>query len=231
MQKANKMSSKHPIDKLFEQKMAEYSSNPSPKLWEKMESRLPQKRNSSKSKYALFLLCFVFLAGLVFFTSEKPQKQQATAHIQQEIVVMPEKSSKLASENQNILKEKVLEKKEEIFEKNIPIQATPASKKASSMQKTQKEANPEEDKEVNSEKIEKDTITKQSIQVTDTTKTPENTKPKGTKIIIKLSEPEQPKESRARDFASTKAGKFLKKAKKVKNGEADLPYFGIVLKN
>ncbi len=225
------MSSKHPFDKLFEQKMAEYSSNPSPKLWEKMESRLPQKRKSNKSKYALFLLCFIFLAGLVFFTSEKPQKQEATAHIQQEIVVMPEKSSKFAPESINIHKGEVLEKKEEIFEKNIPIQATPTSKKASSIQKVQQEESSEKDPKANVEKLDNDTIAKQSIRITDTTKTPENTKPKGTKIIIKLSEPEPPKESKARDFASTKAGKFLKKAKKVKNGEADLPYFGIVLKN
>lgn len=225
------MSTKHPIDNLFEQKMAEYSSKPSPKLWEKLESHLPQKKNNHISKYSLFLLCFVFLSGLVFFMFEKLQEQEATAHKQQEIVMIPEKSSKLASENQNILKEKVLEKKEEIFEKNIPIQATPTSKKASSMQKAQNEENREKDKEVNTEKTEKDTLTKQSIQITDTTKTPENTKPKGTKIIIKLSEPELPKESKARDFASTKAGKFLRKAKKVKNGEADLPYFGIVLKN
>ena len=225
------MISKHPIDKLFEQKMAEYSSNPSPKLWEKIESRLPQKRKSYNSKYTLLLLCLFFIAGFVFFIFEKAQEQNPRANTQQEAIAIAEKSQKLASESQNIQKEEVLEKKEEIFEKNIPIQATPTSKKASSMQKAQKEANPEEDKEVNLEKIEKDTITKQSIQITDTTKTPENTKPKGTKIIIKLSEPELPKESKARDFASTKAGKFLKKAKKVKNGEADLPYFGIVLKN
>lgn len=237
---------KHSIDKLFEDKLKDYTSTPSINLWDRIEKQMPQEQKKEKGFLRRFwwlcLLLFIPVSIGVWYVNQdknialKQESNMNNQNIQSNIE--NNKTQKLAISEEKKTEEKAnqieeskkdLIKKEHQYsenkefsinqkknEKNIEPEATPETEITSTHQKAEEK----EIKQNSNEKIEEKA--KEEIKKTDSVK-PQQPAKKGVKVIIKLSEPEEPKEGKARDFASTKAGKFLKKVKQIKNGETGIP--------
>jgi len=238
---------KHPIDRLFEEKLKDFAEMPATNLWERIEKQIPHQKEQDKGFFRRFWWVLLLLLPMgasiryVQYTKHETNAQKVekntnqmpqTAQIVENTQSVGETSETLLEGNtteriqENAIQQPVNEKNE----KNIKTDATPAEQNASSNQKVEeREKTTEEPTEKIVEKDKENTtpIKENTNKNTDTIKN--NATKKGVKVIIKLSEPEEPKEGKARDFASTKAGKFLKKAKRIKEGETKIPPLTITL--
>lgn len=242
---------KNPIDKLFEDKLKDYNSTPALNLWDRIEKQIPHEQKEEKSFLRRFwwlcLLLFIPMSiGIWYMSYEKNTTQKSenmATHINAQKLVdiennetkniinsgkkeSEEKIEKTEETKNNFTKKEPQDPENKEFsinqkknEKNIQSEATSEKEISSTNQKAEEKEVKQNSNEKTEEKV------KEETKKTDTAK-PQPAK-KGVKVIIKLSEPEEPKEGKARDFASTKAGKFWKKVKKIKNGDFELPKFSI----
>ncbi|MDX1905075.1 MAG: hypothetical protein SFU27_13035 [Thermonemataceae bacterium] len=225
---------KHKIDKLFENAFVEFVSTPNANLWERIETQIPQSssKKTHKKRFIWLLLSLLFLAiswvsyryshEELLAGSHKPKKAEYVASIPTHTNMDTQENDKKfdvnAATKHHLEPTTVLEKKIGSETPNLP----PAEEK--SIELIQKE-----EKKMTEVEIKKDSIS-QSISSKPLKDTLQKSQtPKGTKIIIKLSEPEPSQEGKARDFAATKTGKFLRKLKKIKNGESKIPKLHIAL--
>ncbi|MCS6796125.1 MAG: hypothetical protein RMJ97_10230 [Raineya sp.] len=243
---------KHPVDKLFAEKFADFSPEPSTHFWENLETNLEQKKhNKGNQRYfwialtTTILLVILAIVGWKFI--EKPQIKANNNHFSQKqnsSIAYLQKANPSPTNPQEIkqvvksvvgikqenvtrpVKPKKMHKKDTLKEiqtlesrnwevKNDKVNLKPTENQFSSSKDSLFNFQPNENLKANSAK---DSIRSNSP------------KSKGTKIIIKLPEPEPTRESKARDFASSRLGKFLKNLQKFKEGEIQ-PRLNFELKN
>lgn len=227
---------KHPIDRLFQEKLENFIPMPSPHLWERVQATLPEKgpRKSYWKWWTLSVLVVLVGSFCVWkiafeYSTQKVEKVPLEALVSKNLENNSRKILEKTFENQKIdhqenliskraVREGFFEYKNRKTEKNDTLLATPQPKQASYVQKVNdKTTMPAETLEI----MPKEDATEKEKVIITTPNAPKDSvgqPKKGTKIIIKLSEP-LPQESKARDFASTKTGKFLQKVRKIKEGE------------
>ncbi|MCU0436274.1 MAG: hypothetical protein MUC49_00065 [Raineya sp.] len=239
---------KKSIDKLFEDKLKDYTSTPSINLWDRIEKQIPHEQKQEKGFFRRFwwlcLLLFVPVGiGIWYINQDKntaqkneivmehtPKQSNHDTNEMIDVVSSENQKDKEKAENTEEVKNNLTQKyaqdaenkdfsiNQKKNEKNIKTEATSEKEISSTNQKA-------EEKEVKQNSNEK-TEEKAKEEIKETKKV-DSVKPqpakKGVKVIIKLSESEEPKEGKARDFASTKTGKFLRKLKQIKEGETGIP--------
>lgn len=225
----------HLTDKLFREKFTDFSSEPSKHLWEVLEEKLERKKSKHK-EYMWLLWSIVFMMTITFVIFKFVQNERKSYTESNNLAKNSNSTSTSISHNNSpILKvtpKEILQEKPKV-EKQImnPSSSKDFSQRISDRKSHKPTTKTEENIEKNTEK---DTLRKVQEALSDEIKENKEAKninndtlkllpnPKGTKIIIKLPEPEPSKEGKARDFASTKFGKFLKNVQKLKNAELKL---------
>ncbi|KOY86217.1 hypothetical protein AD998_08710 [bacterium 336/3] len=235
---------KNPIDKLFEDKLTDYTSTPSVNLWDRIEKQIPYEQKEEKSFLRRFwwlcLLLFIPMSIGIWYmsyeknTTQKSENMATYINTQKLVDIENNETKNIINSGKKESEEKIEETKNNLIqkdlqnsenkefsinqkknEKNIQSEATSEKEISSTNQKAEENEVKQNSNEKTEEKV------KEETKKIDTAK-PQPAK-KGVKVIIKLSEPEEPKEGKARDFASTKTGKFLRKLKQIKEGETGIP--------
>ncbi|WP_448530267.1 hypothetical protein [Raineya sp.] len=226
----------HLTDKLFREKFTDFSSEPSKHLWEVLEEKLEQKKSKHK-KYVWLSWAIVFLMVATFLIfnfiqNEKKWYAKNNAYVKSSNSISTTASHNTSTKLLDVAPKEILQEKKQA-EKQI---TSPSLSKELPQRKSDRKFHKTttQMKEITEKSIEKDTLRKVQEVLSDELKASKESnninddtlkslpKPKGTKIIIKLPEPEPSKEGKARDFASTKFGKFLKNVQKLKNAELKL---------